>query len=254
MPNIIENTLFYEEFGNGPAMLLLHGFLENRKMWMPFVPELSKKHRLILIDLPGHGKSDVLKGAQTLALMAGELKKLVDHLQLKDLKFVGHSMGGYVALTYAQRFPEDISGICLLNSTPKADTAERVALREHGITVAQKNYHALVSMSVANLFSQHLRSRLTEAIQITKQEALQTPLEGYINSQKAMAIRDDSTEFWKNGSFKKMMILGAQDTLIRAEDLKNEFMEYDVQIDVLEGGHMLTIENFKGVLAILKQF
>ena len=50
------------------------------------------------------------------------------------------------------------------------------------------------------------------------------------------------------------MILGAQDTLIRAEDLKNEFMEYDVQIDVLEGGHMLTIENFKGVLAILKQF
>lgn len=249
-----QSSLFYEEFGSGEPLCLLHGFLENRNMWMPFVERLAEKNHLILVDLPGHGKTNVLPGDNTMSAMAVELEQLFLNLNINRVKFVGHSMGGYVALAYAKLFPKKTTGICLLNSTPFADTEARKELRQHGILVAQKNYEAMISMSVANLFSQELREKLKEEISYTKAEALRTPLEGYIACQKGMAQRLDNTTLWKHSTLKNWMILGAQDTLISADEMQKEFDGFDVKINVLPGGHMLNIENFEAVLAILIDF
>ena len=173
-----QSSLFYEEFGSGDTLCMLHGFLENRKMWLPFIEQLSIKNHIILVDLPGHGNSNVLPGDNTMSKMAVALDQLFDDLGVNQVKFVGHSMGGYVAVAYAALFPEKTAGICLLNSTPEADTDARKELRQHGIAVAQKNYRAMISMSVANLFSDELRGKLKEEISYTKKEALKTPLAG----------------------------------------------------------------------------
>ncbi|RXG14255.1 pimeloyl-ACP methyl ester carboxylesterase [Leeuwenhoekiella aestuarii] len=253
-PTKVQSSLFYEEFGSGDALCLLHGFLENRKMWLPFVEKLSIKNHIILVDLPGHGNSNVLPGDNTMSKMAVSLNQLFDDLGVNQVKFVGHSMGGYVALAYAALFPEKTAGICLLNSTPEADTEARKELRQHGIAVAQKNYKAMISMSVANLFSEELRGKLKEEISYTKKEALKTPLAGYVACQNGMALRSDNTLLWKQARFKKWMLLGAQDTLISAEQMLEKFDRSDVEINVLSGGHMLNIENFDAVSAFLLNF
>ena len=253
-PSTEEQTLFYEEFGKGKPLFLLHGFLENRTMWEPFIAHLSTRNHVFVVDLPGHGQSPVLEGSNTMDRMAQQVFKIVQEHHLNEVSLVGHSMGGYVALAFAKLYTQYVNGICLLNSTPKADTQERVALRKHGIQVAEKNYEALVSMSVANLFSKELRKDLAEVIAHTKQEALKTPLEGYVEAQKGMMLRFDATAIWREASFQKWMLLGAQDTLIDAQGLRAELESESIKIEVLKGGHMLHIENFEGVLSTLQVF
>jgi len=250
----VQSSLFYEEFGRGDTLCLLHGFLENRKMWLPFIDQLSIKNHVIIVDLPGHGNTEVLPGDNTMSKMAVALQGLFDNLGVAKVKFVGHSMGGYVALAYADLFPERTTGVCLLNSTPEADTDTRKELRQHGIAVAQKNYEAMISMSVANLFSKESRGKLKEEISYTKREALRTPVEGYVACQQGMSLRSDNTVLWKQAHFKKWMILGAQDTLISADKMQENFGGFDVEINILAGGHMLNIENYDAVLALLSNF
>ena len=246
--------LFYTDCGKGETLCLLHGFLENQSMWRSMIPDLEKQYRVLAVDLPGHGASSLLKNSNRMLDMAYALDEVFTALKISRVKLVGHSMGGYVALAYAKTFPEKVDGILLLNSTPYADSDARRELREHGVDMAQRNYRALVSMSVTNLFSKELRANLEEEIEAVKQEALKTSAEAYIACQKSMAMRTDYSDFLKKADFKKLILLGREDTLINYEQLYADYKDSDVKIDVLPGGHMLHIENFSGVLAHLLVF
>ena len=246
--------LFYEDLGSGDILCLLHGFLENRLMWKPIVEILSKKNRIIIIDLPGHGKSPLLKESNSMQAMALAVDSVFEKLGVESVKFVGHSMGGYVALAFAKAFPHKTKGVLLLNSTPEADTDERKQMRMHAVDMAGRNYEALVSMSVANLFSVHKRTEFDDAIASTKADALQVSAETYITCQKSMSLRPDYSEYWKKADFKRNMILGSDDGLINYNAMQKKFRSCGVKIDVLEGGHMLHIENFMKVMELLLQF
>ncbi|MEH6406878.1 MAG: alpha/beta hydrolase [Leeuwenhoekiella sp.] len=237
------SQIFYTDKGSGPVTILLHGFLENHKMWNDITVGLEKNNRFIAVDLPGHGNSSVLSGENTMKAIAEALYFLLIKLGVDKVNLAGHSMGGYVALAFAKAYPLKTKGVFLFNSTPEADTAERKKLRKHGAEVAKKNYEALISMSVANLFSQKSRQRFAEAIEYTKEEALKTPLEGYIAGQLGMMQREDLSSFWADGKFKRAMLLGSDDTLLNAQRLKNLFSVTGVKIIIVDGGHMSQIEN-----------
>ena len=244
--------LFYEDKGSGPVTVLLHGFLENHKMWNDIIKDFLPSNRFILLDLPGHGQSEVLDGVNTMHVIAEAIHLLLGTLHIKSVFLAGHSMGGYVALAFAKAYPAMANGVLLLNSTPHGDTPERKKLRAHGVKVAAKNYEALVSMSVANLFSQESNSRFEDKIQTTKQEALKTPLAGYIAGQQGMMNREDLSVFWKNSKMKKGMLLGSQDTLLNAENLHAEFSDFNVEIKPVDGGHMSQIENVNDCIKMLR--
>ena len=103
--------LFYTDQGKGNPIVLLHGFLENSKMWMDLVPEISKKNRVICIDLLGHGKTPCLGYVHTMELMAEAVESILNHLKIKDSIIIGHSMGGYVALAFAEKNPKRVKSI-----------------------------------------------------------------------------------------------------------------------------------------------
>ncbi|MDZ7845315.1 MAG: alpha/beta hydrolase [Owenweeksia sp.] len=115
----------YSDFDKGPAVIFLHGHLENRSMWRDIVKEIPKSYRKITLDLPGHGESGNLGYVHTMEDMAEAVKALVNHLKLKRFILAGHSMGGYVALAFAEMFPEQVKGLILMNSNTKADTPEK---------------------------------------------------------------------------------------------------------------------------------
>ena len=252
--NLKENGLFYTDHGEGETCVLLHGFLENNGFWASVIDALRNQYRFIVIDLPGHGESDVLEKGAQMTDYAHAVKKTLDALHIDKVNLIGHSMGGYVGLAFAKAFPSQTIGLLLLNSSPKPDTAERIENRKHGITVAEKNYPAIVRMSVANLFTKAYRSGHGDEIAEAQGEALKTPLEGYIAGQNAMMRRPDLTKFWKRADFKRMMILGEDDTLIDAGAMRSEFQDNDVKIITIFGGHISLMENPSGVIAGIKEF
>ncbi len=248
------NLLFYKQYGTGESLCLLHGFLENHRMWEPFIKQLSQRFHLIVIDLPGHGFSAFSEAGNSMHQMAEAVYKVFEALGVKSVKIAGHSMGGYVALAFAKAYPANTAGILLLNSTPEADTEERKKMRDHAIDMAGRNYTALVSMSVANLFSSKTKDVFEEEIALTKREALKVTAKAYISCQKAMRARPDHSLFWSEASFKKQMLLGSDDGLINSKSIIQKFEDFEVEIDVLPGGHMLHIENFERVSAVLGEF
>jgi pimeloyl-ACP methyl ester carboxylesterase len=236
-------NIFYKDEGQGSAIVLLHGFLEDSAMWNDLIPELSKNNRVISIDLLGHGNTGSLRYVHTMSDMANAVKAVLKHLKLRKLTFIGHSMGGYVALDFAKLFPDSIKGLCLLNSTYEADDAERKALRARANKMVQTNYENMVRMSFANLFSTESKLKHKDAYDKALLIALKTPIQGYMAANEGMRLREDSSVFFAEASFKKMMLLGKKDTILNAEDLLNFTKKHAIETHIFSEGHMSHIEN-----------
>lgn len=144
--------IFYSENGKGNAVILLHGFLANSTMWNPFISQFSKKNKIICIDLLGHGETACLGYIHTLEVMANAVAAVLKHLKIKRFKIIGHSLGGYVALALTEKNPDAITGLCLMNSTAKADTPERILIRNKAIVAVKVNYKKVIRLSISNLF------------------------------------------------------------------------------------------------------
>ena len=138
-------SIAFTDTGKGTAIVLLHGFLENQSMWNALVPVLSQKYRVITIDLLGHGQTEPMGYLQTMEDNADAVHEVLSSLRLRKAVFIGHSMGGYVALAYAELYPESVKGLVLLNSTAKEDSPERKTNRDRAIIAVKKRLRNLYS-------------------------------------------------------------------------------------------------------------
>src|SRR3984885_10202604 len=117
LPN--SEVLAYIDTGNqaGPAVVLIHGYTDNARDWVPMLPYLSKRFRLILVDLRGHGKSSKPECCYTRVDFAYDIKLLLDALAIHKADIVGHSLGSIVAQTFAEYWPERTAHVVLISST-----------------------------------------------------------------------------------------------------------------------------------------
>ena len=250
-----KNTnISYTDSGKGTAIVLLHGFLENKKMWDAFVPEFSKKNRVITIDLLGHGDTECMGYVHTMEDNAEIVHAVLVQLRIRKAIFVGHSMGGYVALSFAELFPEMIKGFVLLNSTSRADSEERKKNRDRAIKAVKQSYVNFISLSIANLFSEGNRERLAKEIEFVKKEALKTPLQGIVASLEGMKTRVDREVLLHLTPYPKMLILGEKDPVLPYEETKSQIENTQVQLVTFPDGHMSTIENQTELTTVLQKF
>lgn len=250
-----KNTLIsYSDLGKGTTIVLLHGFLENQKMWQELVPELSQKNRIITIDLLGHGDSACLGYVHSMEDNAEMVAVVLSKLRIRKAVLVGHSMGGYVALAFAELYPEKIKGLVLLNSTSKADSEERKANRDRAIKAVKKDYETFIRLSIANLFSPDNRERLDDEIEKVKIEALKTPLQGIVASLEGMKIRKDREFILQSASFPKLLVLGKNDPVLNYEDNLKQIENTDTQLVTFPDGHMSHIENREDLLKVFLDF
>ena len=101
--------------GDGPILMLVHGFSANNSTWLQFADKLPDNYYLIAPDLAGHGKSSEAE-SYDLERQAERLKALAEHLNLEPFHIVGNSMGGAISAIYAARFPEDVASLILIDS------------------------------------------------------------------------------------------------------------------------------------------
>jgi pimeloyl-ACP methyl ester carboxylesterase len=198
----------YTDQGKGTAVVLLHGFLENKTMWDNFVFILSKNHRVITIDLLGHGETECLGYVHAMEDQADIIFAILTSLRIRKVVLVGHSMGGYVGLAFAEIYPDYVKGLFLLNSTSRTDSKERKNNRDRAIKAVKQNYTNFVRMSIANLFSEDNREVLAKEIEKVKLESLRTPLQVIVAALEGMKIRKDREVLLHFAPYPIQLVLG----------------------------------------------
>ncbi|RIA11006.1 pimeloyl-ACP methyl ester carboxylesterase [Flavobacteriaceae bacterium MAR_2010_72] len=241
--NYKNTPVFYKECGQGQAVVLLHGFLEHSGIWSDLAKTLSKKYRVVCIDLLGHGNTGCIGYIHTMEDMANTVHFVLNHLNIQKCTMVGHSMGGYVALAYAELFPNVLNGLCLMNSTALNDSIEKQKSRDRAIAAVKQNHKSFIRIAISNLFRPKNRKRFSQQIQILKEEALKMSLQGIIAALEGMKIRKNRVQLFQSLPFKKMLILGRKDPVLEYDTLIEQTKNSNIELAEFEDGHMSYIEN-----------
>ena len=231
--------LNYEIAGNGKEnLVMLHGFMENLMIWEEMEQPLSKEFSIIKIDLPGHGLSKIYGEIHTMEMMADEVKKVTDHLKLKTFHLLGHSMGGYVSLAFAEKFPEVLKSLTLFFSTFLADDDEKKEQRRKSFRIIKEAFPTYVKAGVPNLFSANEKDILEEKINLAKEIALSTQTDGALAAVKGMIERTDKTSVVEKFDGKILVLAGKHDNAVNVDKtLKNLPDKTNIKSYVLDCGH-----------------
>ncbi|WII38661.1 alpha/beta fold hydrolase [Paenibacillus thiaminolyticus] len=256
MPTIAVHPQFsmrIEEQGQGPAVVLLHGFCGSSGYWAELAPLLAGSCRVITPDLRGHGTSDAPVGPYTIEQMADDVLHLADTLGLDQFVLLGHSLGGYITLSFAQRHAHRLKGFGLIHSTGKPDTEEGKqkrlatveALQRHGIV-------PVVDDLVPKLFAED--SGPGEAIDKAKEIGYSTPPQGAIGAALAMRERPDRTAVLQAATLPVLLVAGEKDRIVAPENVFTAAGDH-IEHVTLEGvGHMGMMEAPQKLAAAIRSF
>lgn len=123
-----EVEIYYEEYGKGDSIIFLHGWMEDHSMWYPQMVYFSRRHRVILYDQRGHGRSDKPQQNYSIQAMSDDLYAFTEKLNIKRFTLVGHSMGGSVAINFALDHPEKLSKMVLVGTGANSTLSLRIML------------------------------------------------------------------------------------------------------------------------------
>jgi pimeloyl-ACP methyl ester carboxylesterase len=243
--------------GQGENLIvLLHGFLESSSMWEDYSFKWEKEYKVIAIDLPGHGKTDSLAEVNSTLLMADSVDAVLKNEKVSSAILIGHSMGGYVALSYGERYSEKIKGVVLLNSTALADSDIKKGDRDRAIKVMQKNPSIFINESIPNLFATDYREKYLEEIKLVIDGALKTNIDGACACLRGMKEREDKTFLLKENRFPIKFIAGAKDNVIPIEKVKEQIsLHPKIHHQIFEeSGHMSFIEEKEACFQAINSF
>ena len=212
-------TLAYEFTGNGLPVMLVHGFTEDRRIWDHLVSSIGKKYQLLIPDLPGSGDSAFNPNLHTIADFAGVLRAIQLEEKTGPFILIGHSMGGYISLAFADAFPDALKGLGLFHSSAYEDSAEKKLSRQKSIIFIRKQGSApFVEQSLPGLFSGYFKERHPEKIQ--KQIDLYANFnpDSLVQYLEAMMNREDRTRVLKGFGGPVLFIMGEEDKAVPLKD------------------------------------
>ena len=124
--------LYYETHGDGRPLILLHGGLGSGEMFAPILPALTEGHRVITVDLQGHGRTADIDRPLDIRLMADDIAGLIDHLGLDRPDLVGYSLGGGVAFFTAVKHPEKVGRLVMASAHVRQDAVHAEMREQQG--------------------------------------------------------------------------------------------------------------------------
>lgn len=251
-----EANIYFERRGQGRPVVFLHGFLEDRSMWDNFSSQLSKHFDPILIDLPGHGDSESLGYVHRMELMADLVHDVLKRLKKRKVVLVGHSMGGYAALAFADKYPDMLNGLVMMNSTSRSDSKEKKLNRDRGIALCKEDHRVFIRQSIPLLFREEDRKALKDQITELVKRALRMNKQGVIAALEGMKVRPSREIILKFPPYPILFISGKQDPIIPWKQIKRQVERSEkISSYVLEnGGHMSFLESPGEVYRQLRKF
>lgn len=247
----------YSDEGTGSVIVLLHGYLESSEVWNGFAEKLALRYRVISVDLPGSGLSDVYDEIHTMEFMATAIKELIDSLSLEKVCLTGHSLGGYVTLAFLDLFPEKLSGYCLFHSGPFADTQETIDKRNREIEIVKMGKKNLMYPdNVTRMFAPSNLEKFSAALQRSKEIASKIPGEGIIAVLNGMISRPSRLLLMESGKVPCLWILGTMDSYIPYETVvaKVRLPLNATKVVLEKSGHLGFVEEEEKSLNAITEF
>lgn len=211
--------LEYEVRGTGIPVVLVHGFTEDRRIWDPVLDGIGESYQWILPDLPGSGRSAFNGSLHQLKDFAEGVKAIADQEQVRELVLIGHSMGGYISLAFAEKYPEMIRALGLFHSSSYADSAEKKESREKNIRFIQNHGAApFVQQAIPGLFSDTFKSEHPEEIRKLVDRYANFTRDSLVQYLEVMKQRPATTGVLQSILKPVLFIMGEEDRVIPLND------------------------------------
>lgn len=209
-----QGKIRYKDEGKGRAVILLHGFLESLEIWNEVSKNLASRYRVISIDLPGHGKSDLFGYVHSMEMMAEAVMCVLRENRLRRVAVFGHSMGGYVAMAFAEMYPDYLRGFGLIHSSAVADNEEKKRDRLRAIEALKSHPKKFIRELLKNLFFQENLKELKGKLSDLEQRAVNGDIPGYIACVRGMRERLNREVVLKFSPSPVLIIAGKHDKII----------------------------------------
>ncbi|MGZ5135534.1 MAG: alpha/beta fold hydrolase, partial [Flavitalea sp.] len=249
--------IFYRKIGSGRAIVFVHGFGEDGRIWDMVVDELQHQFACIVPDIPGSGRSTMKQGPWTMESFADGIKLIFDKERISSAIMIGHSMGGYITLAFVEKYADRLKGFGLFHSSAFADSEEKKSTRKRGIQfIEEHGANKFLEQSTPNLFSDIFKSQHPEIVKELVDKYTNFQDAALVHYYQAMMQRPDRTAVLRNYPNPVLFILGEHDTAIPlADGLQQSHMPRLSYIHILRNsGHMGMIEETQKCREILQKF
>jgi pimeloyl-ACP methyl ester carboxylesterase len=250
-------NIHYTDQGKGKAIVLIHGYLETSEIWNSFAKKLSKNSRVITVDMPGHGRSELFDTIHTMEFMASSVAKLMEYLGLKKAFITGHSLGGYITLAFAELYPGMLTGYCLFHSQPFADDPGKIENRNEQISLVRAGKKdQFIPGTITKLYAEANLRKFSGALQHSVEIALNVPGDTIISVLKGMILRPSRVSVMESGRVPLLWILGVYDNLIDCKAVQSKVtLPKNGELVVLQkSGHMGFIEEEELSVKVISDF
>jgi len=259
--------IHYKVYGSGRPVILLHGFGEDSNVWEPQVNFLQNNFRLIVPDIPGSGESELILDADIDAY--AEIIKMLCDLELQvpspedrsdgigNFSLIGHSMGGYITLAFAEKYPAYVKSFGLFHSSAFADNDEKKATRKKAIEFIRENSaYTFLKTSTPNLFTTQYRETQPGKVNALIEAGMNFTAEALVQYYEAMIARPDRTDVLKTFTRSVLFIIGQHDLAIPFESSMQQcYLPAQSHVHILrESAHMGMWEEAQKANSILLDF
>jgi len=246
----------YTVWGNGIPVMLIHGFAEDGSIWENQRVALEPFFKLIIPDLPGSGKSELLNEG-SMEIFADAVQAIVANENLQSLVMIGHSMGGYITLAYAEKYASMLSGFGLFHSSAYADDRDKIETRRKGIRFIRENGSSkFLEQAIPGLFSEQTKSDNPSLVQEIIDRYANFNPDSLVQYYESMIARPDRTNVLKESKLPVLFILGTYDNAVPLNrGLEQTHLPDISYIHICKrSGHMGMLEESSQCNEILKMF
>lgn len=252
--------MHYAMYGAGKPVILLHGFGEDSAVWLSQIEALQNNFQLIVPDLPGSGESELIAEAD-IETYAELIKAIIDKENAisgaERVVLIGHSIGGYITLAFAEKYPQYLTAFGLFHSSAFADTAEKKATRNKAIEfIKEKGAYTFLKTSIPGLFAQQYKDQYPEKVEALIEQAKQFSPEALIQYYEAMIARPDRVNVLTQFDGPVLFIMGEHDMAVPFESsLQQSYLPKQSHVHILrQSAHMGMWEEPQKANAILLDF
>jgi pimeloyl-ACP methyl ester carboxylesterase len=234
-------NISYRMIGKGNAVVLLHGFGEDSTIFNHQIDFLKDDCLLIVPDLPGSGLSELNEQLDSIDAFATCIHALLQHQNIDQCIMLGHSMGGYITLSFAALFPSFLNKFGLIHSTAYADSEEKKINRRKGIDLMNEyGSYAFLKNTIPNLFAEKYKKNYPDKIEALIELSHQFSKDALIQYYNIMMLRQDKTTVLKSSKIPVLFIMGTDDIAVPIDDILQQTILPDISyIHILqEVGHM----------------
>lgn len=239
------STLSYSIHGKGEPILLLHGFAEDSRIWNEQVNFLKNKYQLIVPDLRGSGSSIIGNKPTSIEDFAEDIKQILDAENISSCIMLGHSMGGYITLAFAEKYPASLLAFGLIHSSAYADNEEKKEVRLKSIDFIQEHEpFEFVKTTIPKLFAENFNQQHKEQVDELVEQGKQFSKEALIAYYEAMIARPDRTAVLIQSTVPVLFFIGEEDKAVNPQDaIEQTSLPVVCKVKLVEGiAHMGMIE------------